>query len=439
MMRPLVITIGCLIATAVWLAPLAASPTAPQATVLDNGLTVIVAPTPTDNVVAVQVVIKASIADEPAGKAGLRQLIQLTSVRGTQDTSGNELATALDDMGADLSALTALDYVQFSIVCLRSDVGRAIALLADVVRRPEFRAIEVAGQREVALSQLGVTKNDPFEAPQLFMRQGLYADSAYALPTQGTDRSLPTITRSTLVAFHDQYYVPNNTIIAIAGGVDADAVLNIVRARFGDWKKSEIPTATSQPVPPLEHSTAQVGEASVGLAYFMLGYGVGKPSRTAYPVMEVTRSLMGLGMGSRLYEALRRVSASAYETDAYYFAYVGGGCLAAYVAAESSELDATRKAVLAEFQRLRTELVSATDLARAKEFAIGRHALSHQSARARAFHLAWYEAIGLGWDFDERYAEAVSAVTAAQVQAAADEYFGHYSLGLVLPRSLSSE
>jgi len=171
----------------------------------------------------------------------------------------------------------------------------------------------------------------------------------------------------------------------------------------------------------------------VGQAYFMLGFAVGPPQRDTYPVMEVIRALLGRGMGSRFFAALRQASPAAYQADACYFALAGGGYVAAYVAAQARELESTRNLIVSEFDRLSRELASPEELKRAQELAIGSHALAHQRATERAFHLAWYEAIGLGCDFDDRYAEAIGSVTAAQVEAAARAHFGHYSLGLVLP------
>ncbi|UCH34120.1 MAG: insulinase family protein [Armatimonadota bacterium] len=403
--------------------------------VLDNGLVVIASPSETGTIAAVAVLVKASALHEPADKAGLRQLLQQTSVRGSENLSGAELASALDELGAELDAGPALDYVWLSLVCLGQDLPRAMELLAEVVRRPRFAEREVEGRRESALRYVESLRSNPFETAQNLLRQGLYEGHPYSRPTQGTKDSLAAITRSDLVEFHRRYYVPNNTVIAVAGAASRDAVLETTRRHFGNWGRADVPLLDPQPIPALERSTMHLREAPVSEAYLMLGFAVTPLTADTYPVWEVVRSLLGRGMGSRLFAALREKAPAAYQADAYYFPLAHTGCVAGYVFADAAELESAKEALIAEFERLRRTEVERAELERAQEFAVGTYALSHQKARDRAFHLARYEAIGLGWKFDERYAGAIRAVTAAEVRDAARRHFTHYSLGLVLPEN----
>jgi len=434
MTRRLRMAVFCLIA-AVAAAVAAEAAGGPAKTVLDNGLVVITSPSSGGNIVAVQVLVKASAADEPPGKAGLRQLVQQTLARGSENLSGDDLAAALDEIGAEFDVGVGADYVQIYIVCLAENLERAVQLLSEVARRPRFPEREVERERQAAERHLESLRTDPFETAQALVRQGLYEGHPYALPASGTAQSLRSITRSDLVDFHHLYYVPNNTVIAIAGAAPADAAIAAARGHFGDWAGAPLAPREIAPVRLLERSALQVGESPVGQAYFMLGFLTDATRPDTYPVMEVIRTLLGRGMGSRFFGALRGDAPAAYQADAHYFALAGGGYLAAYVATEARDLESTKNRVLSEFRRLKDDLVKPDELKRAQEFAIGSHALSHQRARERAFHLAWCEAIGLGWQFDERYPQALRAVTAAKVQAAARALFDRYALGLVLPTS----
>jgi zinc protease len=407
--------------------------------VLDNGLVAITSPAPAGSIVGVAVMVKAAAADEPPGKAGLRQLLQQTMVRGTAHLSGGELAVALDQIGADIDAGPALDCTYVTTACLSQDLPRALELLAEIIQHPVLPEREVQGQRDVALRYLDSLESKPFEVAQHLLRQGLYGDDPYALPTEGTDESLRSITRADLAEFHRRYYLPNNTIIAIAGAVSRDVALPAVQRYFGDWQRAALPPRRTPLVQPLTQSVMRLRQAPVEQAYFMLGFATGRAARGSYAVMEVIRALLGQGVGARLFGALRDSSAVAYRAEAYDFTLTRGGFVAAYVVAEPRDLDQTKNAILHEFSRLRTEPVSPDELSRAQEYALGSHALSHQKARERAFHLAWYEAIGFGWDFDDRYPGAIRAVTARQIQDAARAQFGRYALGLVLPQDQASD
>jgi zinc protease len=418
-----------------------ASPRACSRTVLDNGLVAITSHGEAANIVAIEALIKTSVGDEPPHKAGLRQMVQQMLVRGSEGMSGEALARALDAIGAELDTGLTEDYVQVQVVCLAQDLEPALRLLADIVRRPAFPEREVEGQRRAALAFLQRLADNPFETTQSLLRQGLYGEQPYARSAHGTRETLNAITRADIVDFHRCYYVPNNTIIAVAGlprtgstgAAPADAAAALVRRYFGDWQKVDLPPTREPAVKPLERSTVRLRQAPVGQAYFMLGYLVGPPARETYAALDVIRALLGRGMGSRFFSRLRDGESKAYEADAYQFALAQGGYVAAFVATGPRELEATKQAIAAEFARLSNEPVGADELRRAQEYAAGTHILSHQRARERVMHLAWYEATGLGCDFDDRYAEAVKSVTASQIQALARDWFGHYALGLVLP------
>jgi zinc protease len=100
-------------------------------------------------------------------------------------------------------------------------------------------------------------------------------------------------------------------------------------------------------------------------------------------------------------------------------------------------LDDIKNALLEQVNTLKTKPLDTKDLERAKGYTIGTYNLSHQHLLDRAFDLAWFETIGIGYDTYSRYPDEVEKVTAEDVQRAANKYFTNYAAELLLPKTKS--
>ena len=139
-------------------------------------------------------------------------------------------------------------------------------------------------------------------------------------------------------------------------------------------------------------------------------------------------------MAGRLFAELRDRRGLAYNAAAYYDAMRGPGALVLYLGTAPDNAARAEEALNAEIERIKREPVSGEELARAKGYLLGRYAMDRRTNERQAWYLAFYELAGVGADFPRRYRRAVEAVTAADVQRAAQQYLATPTTLVLRPR-----
>jgi zinc protease len=400
---------------------------------LPNGLTVIAAPREEAPLVAAVVLVKVSAFDETAQTAGIRQLLQQVMMRGTTHLRGDQIAAAIEEVGGAIEASTAPDYVEFDAVCLAGGLDRAVDLLADIVCNPAFDPAEVAGQRQMLMGHQRTIAEDDYRGTLNSLLAALYPHHAYGLPTYGTPDTVPQMTVQTLQAFHAAHYLPADTIVAVTGGATMAQVLKAVKAHFGSWTGPTPPTRQVTELPPLAGSRLVADQNGGRQITLMIGYRVAGADDPDYATLKVIESLLGGGMISRFFRDVRERQGLAYQVNCLYEPGWQGGYLIAYALTGHQGLEAPRRALLDEFQRLRDELVPDQELEAAKRFTIGQYVRRTQSSEQEALALAWAEGAGIGYGNDTSFPDQVMKVTPQDVMRVAGQYFGDYVLALRLP------
>jgi predicted Zn-dependent peptidase len=141
-----------------------------------------------------------------------------------------------------------------------------------------------------------------------------------------------------------------------------------------------------------------------------------------YPAVRVLGTVLGGGMAGRLFTELRDRRGLAYSVGALGTFRTGPSFFVTYMGTAPSSAEAAEAGVLAEIDRIRGEPVTDRELSRAKAYLLGNLAMDRRTNARHAWYLAFFEVVGTGWDFPERYARALEAVTAADVARVAGQY-----------------
>lgn len=400
---------------------------------LPNGLRLVVGLDMGTDVVGVEVLLDISAADEPAGKTGIRYLTQRMLLRGTTNESGDSMAQRLSKVGGVCDVSVGLDYVELYALVPADGFELAVSLLADMLRHPAFLPDQVERQKQQAATAARAGEGDPFQVTYLALREGLYRGLPYSKPPYGDERSLSSITRDDLVSFYAAHYQPARAVIAICGGVASTRALRTVRAALGDWRGESAAPRPKWQLPPLANSEIIARELPNRRAHLMIGFPAPAAGEPGYYELQVLDSLLSGRSSARLPKLIREQLGLAYEVSSFCPTLAGPGHFAVYVVTEPYSVEVVRSAVLGALATLRAEPPSAEELEKAKRFLVGSYALGHQRMRDQAYALAWYEVLGLGSDFGERYVAGIRAVTPAQVQAVAESVLRQCVIAVAMP------
>jgi zinc protease len=400
---------------------------------LTNGLRLVVMPDPGTDIVAIDLMLDISAADEPAEKVGIRYLTQRLLLRGTTTESGDSMAQRLSQVGGVVDMSLGLDYVEVYALVPADGFDLALAMLADIVRHPAFLPEQVELQKRGAAEAAAASLEDPFQATYSAVRDVLYPGHPYARSTYGGAAALARISRDDVIAFHRERYLPNRAVVAICGGVTSPGALRAIRAKFGDWLGRPFAPRVKLPVSRLATSETVARELPTSRAQLMIGFPAPAAGEPGYYELQIIDSLLTGRSGARLPKLIREQLGLAYDISTFCPTLSGPSHFAVYVVTEPYAVDAVRSAVMEALAKLRREPPSEEELTRAKRYLLGAYALGHQRMREQAYALAWYEVLGLGEDFPQRYAAAIQAVTPARVQATAASVLGNFVLAVTMP------
>jgi len=147
----------------------------------------------------------------------------------------------------------------------------------------------------------------------------------------------------------------------------------------------------------------------------------------------VLGAVLGGGMSSRLFVELRDRRGLAYSTGVLTTNRAGPSLFLPYLGTAPANADAAVAGVLAEVDRLRRDRVEEREVARAKAWLLGNLAMDRRTSARHAWYLAFFELVGGGWDWPERYARAVETVTVADLARVAERYLARPTVVVLRP------
>jgi len=408
-------------------------PRAQEAT-LKNGLQVILLEAhkvPTFNMQLV--VLSGGLSDKPDYR-GLATFTAALLREGTNKRSSKDIAEQVDALGATLTANSGLSAMTSVVNTsgLVENLDQTLDLFADVIRNPTFPQAEVDKYKTRTLAQLQFQRSIPqFLAAEQFQR-AIYGANHPASLVAPPAESLKKLTSKDLADFHSTYYRPNNAIIAIVGDVTMKEIMPKLEKAFGDWERGTVPATTIPPAPAQSESRIYLIDrpGSVQTVLQLGTLGIERTSPDYFAVLLADRVLGG-GPSGRLFLNLREDKGYTYGA---YSNFGGSKFKGTWVSSSEVRTDVTEGAMkefMYELNRLRTEPVPAAELDNAKRAIIGSFALSLEQPQALLQNIITQKLYNLPADYWDTYPQKVSAITAADVQRAAQTYLDMSHLQVV--------
>ncbi len=354
-------------------------------------------------------------------QTGISHFIEHMVFKGTERRSAEQIARSVDSIGGNLDAFTAKELVAFSVKVLDEHLPLAFELLADLVLRPLFREQDIIREKSVVLEEIKMETDSPeYLVHQLFCDR-FWANHPLGRPILGTRKTIERFHRTMIQQYFRDVYTPSNILVAAAGNLHHEALLELVSKEFAGLRDGKRPPA-QEPAYPQPHLLLKNKKA---LEQVQVCLGV-----PAYPVTDPRRhgcyllnTILGGGMSSRLFQKIREDRGLAYEVLSELNLYRDTGCLLVTAGTSRASLREVVRLTLEEFSRLKEQPVTAEELRRAKNQLKGSLMLSLESTASRMANLARQQLyFGRVFELDE-VLTSIEEVTADQVQAIARDLF----------------
>ena len=399
---------------------------------LANGMRVVAVLHHEQPAVSIRLLVGAGSAHDPKGKGGVANLMASLLDQGTTTRSAQEIADQIDFIGGDLGTGAATDLSFVNAIVMKDSFQTGMDLIADIARNPAFAPEEIARQKDQILSSIRVNADDPGYIADVVFDRLVYGFHPYGLPGTGTEDSLSSLTREDLQEFHRQYFIPNNTILAIVGDVTSDEAFAAADRVFGNWPRGTLPAATPVELPSAARRIVIVDKPDAVQTSIRVGQLAIPRKHPDYMTWDLTVKILGGEGANRLHQVLRSQYGLTYGAEANAEARKDAGD---FVAQTDTRTDTTGQALrlmVDEFSRLVRERVGQRELTDAQAYLAGSFPLTIETPdqiATQVLNVLFYD---LPISEIGSFRERVLAVTPEDIQRVARQYVRPDRLSMVL-------
>jgi zinc protease len=390
-----------------------------------NGLTVLLVPDHSAPVVTFQVTYRVGSRNEVTGTTGSTHILEHMMFKGSEgfnDPKGNSVKQFLERVGGQFNASTSFDRTNYFATIGRDSLEGYIAIEADRMRHLWLREADRESEMTVVRNEYERGKNDPDNVLMEEVTEAAYVALPYHHPTIGWKSDIEHVPIAKLREFYDTFYWPNNATVTVIGDLEPAATLSLIKKYYGVYPHSPAAIPTIYTEEPAQSGERRVTVKRPGeLGTVIIAHKVPNGRDADQPALDMLDAILSSGKNARLYRALvdqgLALNAGA-GTDLHrdlslHTVYA--------VLAPSATHAQVEKALLAEITKIKTDGVTAAEVARVKQQYIAADAYKRDGTAAIAGEINEWIAVG-DWTLYVTFPQKVQQVTPADVQRVAKEY-----------------
>jgi predicted Zn-dependent peptidase len=405
----------------------------PKLKTLKNGLRIVTVPMKDNPTVTVMVMVEAGTRYETRETNGLSHFLEHMCFKGTHKRTCREIVNEIESMGAVTNAFTGYDYTGYYAKGRSELFPKLLEVVSDVYLNSTFPEAEIEKERGVICGEIDMYEDMPQAKVQYMGLEAIYGDQPAGYTILGPKENILKFTRKDFINYHKGHYVPAKTILVVAGGVEIAHVEKEATKAFGIMKsakrlgKKKIGKQTGQKLLIKDKKTDQ-SHLYFGLRSVPLGHKDG----AAFAVLV---GALGKGMSSRLSFKLRDEMGAGYYVSADSMESDDTGVFEISTGTKPSRVPEVIQAVLNEVKIITQVPLGDRELAKSKEYLVGRLYMGSESTHARAEMAAvqaiFHQPLKTPHDIEKE----IRKVTAQDVQKVAKKYLKpeHFHLALIGP------
>jgi predicted Zn-dependent peptidase len=364
--------------------------------------------------------VRVGSRDESEEQAGISHFLEHLLFKGTDRFSSLEIDETFDAMGAEVNAGTGKETTSVYSRFLDRHMERAFDVLQDMVLRPAYPDID--SERQVVIEEIAMYEDEPQDKVHDVLADAIFHQHPLGRPVIGKADVVASVPVPDIAAYHDARYVPSNIVVAAAGNLEHERLVELVKGALPDGEARERPLGESGG-PNGDGPTIRFHQKETEQYHLCLGApGIprGDDRRFALRVLD---TIVGGSTSSRLFQEVREKRGLAYAVFSYISHFADAGQVALYVGTRPDNVREAMEVIGVELRRLVEDGVGEEELERARENAKGRTVLSMESTLTRMNRLGSSVLMGVPLLTVDELLQAFDDVTSEDVVALARDLF----------------
>ena len=361
-----------------------------QRSVLANGVRILTSQMTHTKAVSIVFLVGAGSRYENDDEAGVSHLFEHMLFKGTPSRPRpRDISGVVESVGGAINAFTDRECTGYWCRMALPHYRRGVEVIADIIKSPLFRDDDIAQEKHVVLEEIRATLDSPGALAGLLLDSALWPDQPLGRDIAGSIETVEAIPRSVMLDYHRQQYVGRNIVVAVAGNVEHNDVVEQLDDLLSDLPDGEprsmFPYEDNLLGPSMTGGRRDLEQLHIAMAFD--GVGMNDPRRAALRIMTV---VLGGSMSSRLFEEVREKRGLAYGIGSSMHTLTDCGVVDIHTGVESSRAVEALHVIVDELVKMR-DGITAEELHDARELAKGRLILGMEESRAVANDMAAQE------------------------------------------------
>jgi len=396
-----------------------------------SGLRLVMEKIPSVRSVSIGIWIGVGSKHETSENNGISHFIEHMLFKGTHTRSARDIAEAFDSIGGHLNAFTSKEYTCYYAKVLDQHIEYAFEILADMFFNPKLDEDDLEKEKNVVLEELHMYEDTPDDLVHDLIAEATFKDQTLGYNILGRKEVLEQLQAQHLREYIETHYTPENTVLAVAGNFDEQALIHLTEVYFNRFSTRSSTPKQVAPYVTSEHLLKVKRTEQAHLCIGLEGLSLGDSKLYALILLN---NILGGSMSSRLFQEVREEKGLAYSVFSYHTSFQETGSLHIYAGTSTSHVEKVYELCTNILQDLAEHGVTEKELHNGKEQLKGHLMLSLESTNARMSRIARNELLlNRHLTLDEMVAD-IDAITLDDVhQLAAKLFRQKHSFALVSP------
>jgi predicted Zn-dependent peptidase len=399
--------------------------------VLSNGLKLITAPIGGTKTVTALIMYGTGAKYESLSVNGLSHFLEHMFFKGTKRRpNAQKLSSDLDALGCEYNAFTSKEYTGYWIKVDSSKIAIGLDILSDMLLNSEFSTKEINKERGVIIEEINMYHENPMMYIEDVFESCLYGDTPAGREIAGPKSNINAFKRQNFLNYFSSQYGANSAVLCLAGNID-EKTERLAEKFFGKMPraafKEKIRTPDAQRVPSVKIHYKEGNQAVLSLG--VRAYDAYHEDKIIVKLLSI---ILGGSMSSRMFTEVREKRGLAYSVHTTSESYTDTGYLTTQAGIPVGKQEEVIKVILAEYKKIRTKLVSAEELKRAKDLIKGRTIIGFEASDNVANWYAQRAVLKENLSTPEEFFARLAKIKAEDIRRVASDIFRNDKLNLAI-------
>ncbi len=397
-------------------------------TVLDNGLRVVTESMPYLKSVTIGIWIDVGSRDETARENGISHFIEHMCFKGTKRRSPVEIAQSLETLGGTLNAFTSREHTCYYCRILDEHFDLGFDVLSDIVGHSVFDKTEMEREKEVICEEIKDVQDTPADLVHDYFARTVWDPHPLGQSIMGNAEGIKQLQRKDILNFISRHYTADRIVVAAAGAVDHDHLVDLVQAQL---QVATPRKGSNHKTPTYDAGKRVVFNRKLQQTHICLGFPSFPFSDKRRMAMLILNTILGSGMGSRLFQSVREKRGLVYTIYSYQDFYRDTGLYGLYLGTDAAKAREALDVIMEELAAVKSNSLTEEEIDRAKSQLKGNLMLALEGSYSRMNRLARHELFLNKFVSLDQTAKEIDAVTIDKVRDVAADTFRNDAMTMV--------